>query len=117
MLLLMMPLIALIAITSHTDFYVLPAAAPAALVAGQTNQLPNGIELRGGTAVIRAEAPVTYNLLAAASEHNKRGTRGARGLKQVMTIQRRNGELKAEIDVADLWNALCNAGGLHLVSA
>ncbi len=114
MLLLMMPLIALIAITSHTDFYVLPAAAPAALVAGQ---LPNGIELRGGTAVIRAEAPVTYNLLAAASEHNKRGTRGARGLKQVMTIQRRNGELKAEIDVADLWNALCNAGGLHLVSA
>lgn len=74
--------------------------------------LPAGCERRAdGTVVVRLDAP-SYAVLAAATQQNKKGTKGAR-LPQQFEISR--ARVEAVISVAGLWAALRSHGGLHLV--
>lgn len=83
--------------------------------------LAAGCEQRAdGTIIVRVDAP-SYETLAAATQHNKKGRKGST-LPSSFTIARARGAQgsqkdEATIAPADLWAALRAQGGLHLVRA
>ena len=74
---------------------------------------PEGVQLQGSTATVRADAP-PHAALAWANHNNKKRTRGAK-LPETFDIS--VGGQQAAVGVAELWAALRGSGGLHVVRA
>lgn len=100
------------------------AARAGALVQAQRSQpagpqlaaaepLPAGCVDHGTFVAVRMDSP-PFETLAAATQRNKRGKRGAT-LSRLFDIRR--GQQQVEVDVATLWATLRKHGGLHLVRA
>ena len=89
-----------------------PAAAANAGGGGGSARLLPGVEVVDGRAIVRLDTP-TYDVLASASNYNKKG-RGAKKLKPELTAN--VGQHMEAVGVAALWAALRHAGGLHSVS-
>lgn len=73
--------------------------------------VPDGAERRDGKLVVVTREP-SFQLLAAVTAHNKSGTAKSQ-LHERWSIQR-GGETGA-VGTAQLWAALCDAGGMYLV--
>jgi hypothetical protein len=81
--------------------------------APEQQPIPSGCFLRDGqTLVVQLDAP-SYEVLAAANRHNKKGTRSAH-LPTDFSIKRKGAD-EVQISITMLWAALRAAGGLHLV--
>lgn len=87
------------------------ASQPAGPQPDAAEPLPPGCVDHGTCVAVRMDSP-TFEVLAAATQRNKRGKRGAT-LSRLFEIRR--GQQQAEVDVAALWAALRKHGGLHLV--
>ena len=89
----------------------IPGAGATQVSAEPAAAVPEGAERRGDTLFVTSCNP-SFELLAKVTAHNKSGTAKHELTKE--WVIRRTGDT-ATVPVAELWAALVQAGGLHLV--